>query len=75
MGLFGLYFTEQKPVRYYREVMQANIQKFIVFFQKLLDLGIYIAPSAFEAGFLSLAHKAQDIDRTLDAFDEALAQL
>lgn len=75
VGLFGLYFIEQKPVHYYREIMQMNVQKFIVFFQKLLNLGVYIAPSAFEAGFLSLAHNAQDIDRTLNAFDKALAQI
>ena len=67
--------TEQKEVTSYAEVMKCDTEKFKVFFHKMLDLGVYLAPSAFEAGFMSLAHTDEDIAKTLEAADIAFAAL
>ena len=74
-GMFGIFFTEQKEVTSYAEVMKCDTEKFKVFFHKMLDLGVYLAPSAFEAGFMSLAHTDEDIAKTLEAADLAFAAL
>lgn len=74
-GMFGLFFTKQKQVTSYQDVMNCDTEKFKVFFHKMLEQGIYLAPSAFEAGFMSLAHSDQDIERTLQAADIAFAAL
>ena len=74
-GMFGIFFTEQPQVTSYAEVMQCDTEKFKVFFHKMLDQGVYLAPSAFEAGFMSLAHSEQDIEKTLAAADVAFAAL
>ena len=73
--MFGIFFTEQPQVTSYAEVMQCDTEKFKVFFHKMLDQGVYLAPSAFEAGFMSLAHSEQDIEKTLAAADVAFAAL
>ncbi|MGC7560467.1 glutamate-1-semialdehyde 2,1-aminomutase [Pasteurella sp. PK-2025] len=74
-GMFGLFFTEQTSVSSYQEVMACDTAKFNTFFHAMLEQGVYLAPSAFEAGFMSLAHTEQDIDRTLQAADHAFAEL
>ena len=74
-GMFGIFFTEQKEVTSYAEVMKCDTEKFKAFFHKMLDLGVYLAPSAFEAGFMSLAHTDEDIAKTLEAADIAFAAL
>lgn len=74
-GMFGIFFTEQPQVTSYAEVMLCDTEKFKVFFHKMLDQGVYLAPSAFEAGFMSLAHSEQDIEKTLAAADVAFAAL
>ena len=74
-GMFGIFFTEQPQVTSYAEVMQCDTEKFKVFFHKMLDQGVYLAPSAFEAGFMSLAHSEQDIEKPLAAADVAFAAL
>ncbi|RGE48001.1 glutamate-1-semialdehyde aminotransferase [Mannheimia granulomatis] len=74
-GMFALFFTEQKAVNNFQEVMKCDAAKFNRFFHLMLEEGIYLAPSAFEAGFMSLAHSDADIARTLDAADKAFAQL
>ena len=51
--------------------MKCDTEKFKVFFHKMLDQGVYLAPSAFEAGFMSLAHTNEDIEKTLAAADIA----
>lgn len=66
-GMFGLFFTDAKQVTCYQDVMQCNTERFKRFFHLMLEQGIYIAPSAFEAGFMSLAHTAEDIQRTIEA--------
>ncbi|HGO5846895.1 TPA: glutamate-1-semialdehyde 2,1-aminomutase [Mannheimia haemolytica] len=74
-GMFGLFFTEQKAVNNFQEVMKCDAAKFNRFFHLMLEQGVYLAPSAFEAGFMSLAHSDGDIARTLEAADKAFAQL
>jgi glutamate-1-semialdehyde 2,1-aminomutase len=65
-GMFGLYFRETPPTSYI-EVMQCDKQAFNRFFHAMLDEGIYLAPSAFEAGFVSAAHSEDDIKATVSA--------
>ena len=68
-GLFGIYFTGEPVIHYYEQVMTCHLQNFTKFFNGLLDHGVYLAPSAYEAGFMSLAHTEQDIHQTLKAVD------
>jgi len=65
-GMFGLYFAATPPTSY-AEVMQMDKDKFNRFFHAMLDHGVYLAPSAFEAGFVSAAHSEADIAATIDA--------
>lgn len=74
-GMFGLFFTEQKAITNFQEVMKCDAAKFNRFFHLMLEQGVYLAPSAFEAGFMSLSHSDEDIARTLEAADKAFAQL
>ena len=74
-GMFGLFFTEQTEVTNFQEVMKCDAEKFNRFFHLMLEQGVYLAPSAFEAGFMSLAHSDEDIQATLAAADKAFAQL
>lgn len=74
-GMFGFFFTDRPRVSSYQDVMACDIQRFNLFFHQMLAQGIYLAPSAFEAGFMSLAHSEQDIERTLEAADVAFASL
>jgi glutamate-1-semialdehyde 2,1-aminomutase len=66
-GMFGLFFTGDAPVTGYGQVMACDVGRFRRFFHAMLDAGVYLAPSAFEAGFVSAAHGAAEIDATLDA--------
>lgn len=74
-GMFGLFFTEQTEVTSFQEVMKCDAAKFNRFFHLMLEQGIYLAPSAFEAGFMSLAHSDADIEATLQAADKAFSVL
>ena len=74
-GMFGLFFTEQPEVTSFKEVMKCDAAKFNRFFHLMLEQGIYLAPSAFEAGFMSLAHSDEDIEATLQAADKAFSAL
>lgn len=74
-GMFGLFFTEQTAVESYQDVMKCDVQAFNTFFHKMLEKGIYLAPSAFEAGFMSLAHSDDDIQHTLAMADLVFAQM
>jgi glutamate-1-semialdehyde 2,1-aminomutase len=66
-GMFGFVFTDGGPVRSFAQVAAADIDRFKRFFHGMLDEGIYLAPSAFEAGFVSAAHSDDDIDATVAA--------
>ncbi len=66
-GMFGFFFTDVSPVTSFAEVMACDGDRFRAFFHGMLDEGIYLAPSSFEAGFVSAAHTEEDIEVTLDA--------
>jgi glutamate-1-semialdehyde 2,1-aminomutase len=74
-GMFGFIFTDNAPVRHFAQVAAANVDRFKAFFHAMLAAGIYLAPSAFEAGFVSAAHGDDEISATLDAARKALAVL
>lgn len=73
-GMFGLYFSASNPTSY-AEMMQADKTAFNKFFHSMLDSGIYLGPSAFEAGFVSAAHTDADIEQTVQAATSAFAGL
>ncbi|QKJ66249.1 glutamate-1-semialdehyde 2,1-aminomutase [Deefgea piscis] len=72
-GMFGVYFAEVVPTSF-ADVMASDRTRFNAFFHAMLDQGIYLAPSAFEAGFVSAAHSDADIDATLAAAKIALSR-
>jgi len=74
-GMFGLVFTADGPVRSYAQVAAADVGRFRKFFHGMLDEGVYMAPSAFEAGFVSAAHSDDDIDATVAAARKVFATL
>ncbi|MGK7940463.1 MAG: glutamate-1-semialdehyde 2,1-aminomutase [Crocosphaera sp.] len=73
-AMFGLFFTEG-PVRNYDDAKKSDIAKFGRFHRGMLERGVYLAPSQFEAGFTSLAHTKEDIERTLAAAKDVLSTL
>lgn len=73
-GMFGLYFRA-KPPQNFAEVMQCDVQAFNRFFHAMLEQGIYFAPSAFEAGFVSSAHGDPEIQLTIDAAHRYFARI
>ncbi|HUW29092.1 MAG TPA: glutamate-1-semialdehyde 2,1-aminomutase [Sulfuriferula sp.] len=73
-GMFGLYFRATAP-QTYAEVMECDKEAFNRFFHAMLDAGVYFAPSAFEAGFVSAAHGDAELEATLAAADRVFAQM
>jgi len=73
--MFGGFFTEDKPVTTYAQVMASNIEQFNRFFHSMLEAGVYLAPASYEAGFMSAAHSDEDIEQTLAAAAGAFAEL
>jgi glutamate-1-semialdehyde 2,1-aminomutase len=74
-GMFGLYFSKQKDIHSFDDVMACDVERFREFFHLMLEQGVYLAPSAFEAGFISSAHGEAEIQATLDAAERAFARL
>lgn len=72
-GMFGFFFNEG-PVHNYEDAKKSDLSKFARFHRGMLEHGIYLAPSQFEAGFTSLAHTEADIDRTLEAARTVMSQ-
>ena len=66
-SMFGLFFTSEKDIHGYAQVMACDSQRFARFFHAMLDAGVYLAPSAYEAGFVSAAHGERELALTLDA--------
>ena len=66
-GMFGFVFTDARSVRRFDQVAAGDIERFKKFFHGMLDEGVYLAPSAFEAGFVSAAHGDDEIDATITA--------
>ena len=73
-GMFGIYFSERVPENY-AQIMAGNKERFNQFFHAMLDAGVYLAPSAFEAGFVSAMHNDAVIDETISAARGAFAKL
>ena len=73
-GMFGFVFTEGGPVRSFSQVSAANIERFKLFFHGMLAEGVYLAPSAYEAGFVSAAHGDDEIEGTLAAAAKVMGQ-
>ena len=74
-GMFGFFFTDAERVTGFADVQQCDLERFKTFFHGMLDRGIYLAPSAFEAGFLSITHDEGVIDETLAAMDATFAAM
>ena len=74
-GMFGLFFTEQGSIERFDQVMQCDVERFKRFFHGMLEQGVYLAPSAFEAGFVSSAHGEREIELTLEAARKVLRSL
>ncbi|GAB6034643.1 glutamate-1-semialdehyde 2,1-aminomutase [Galenea microaerophila] len=74
-GMFGYFFNPNKAVRRFDQVTQGNMEQFKQFYHGMLDEGIYLAPSAFEAGFISAAHSDEDIETTIAAAEKVMQTL
>mgnify|MGYP000492361550 FL=1 len=74
-GMFGLFFTDQSRISSFADVMACDSERFNRFFHAMLDQGVYLAPSAFEAGFVSAAHSDEDIQATIAAARKAFAKV
>jgi glutamate-1-semialdehyde 2,1-aminomutase len=74
-GMFGLFFSSTSPISSYARVMNCDIERFKKFFHGMLDEGVYLAPSAFEAGFISSVHSDADIDATIAAARRVFSKL
>jgi len=73
-GMFGFFLRDQ-PVRNFADAKEADHERFSRLHRAMLERGVYLAPSGFEAGFTSLAHSDNDIDTTLDAFRESFWEI
>ena len=73
--MFGIFFTENQYVKTYADVLTGNNTFFVKFFKEMLQRGIYLAPSPFEAGFLSIKHDSEIIATTLHAANEAFQKV
>jgi len=75
-GMFGLFFTEEQVITSFNQVVErCSVERFNLFFHGMLNEGIYLAPSAFEAGFVSSVHSKDDLDATIAAAGKVLASL
>ena len=74
-GMFGLYFSGADNILTFEDVMASDAERFKIFFHKMLEQGVYFAPSAYEAGFASIAHGDTELQLTLDAAERAFAAL
>jgi glutamate-1-semialdehyde 2,1-aminomutase len=74
-GMFGLFFTDSTAVTNFKETSQCDVERFKKFYHLMLAEGVYLAPSAYEAGFVSSAHSDADIQNTIDCAARALAKL
>ena len=73
-GMFGVFFSSD-PVKDYQGAKDADVEKFNAFHRKMLELGIYLAPSAFEAGFISSEHTEAHLDQTLECAEKVIKEI
>jgi glutamate-1-semialdehyde 2,1-aminomutase len=74
-GMFGFFFTDEKEITNYAQVVNCDQERFKKFFHGMLEHGVYLAPSAFETAFISAAHGDAEIQATLDAAEQVFATL
>jgi len=74
-GMFGIFFTSDEQVSNFAQSTACNQTQFKAFFHAMLARGVYLAPSAFEAGFVSAAHSDEDIENTITAAGEAFREI
>lgn len=74
-GMFGLFFTDKKEIRNFDDAVACNVERFKQFFHLMLEGGVYLAPSAYEAGFVSAAMGEAELKITLDAAEKAFKAL
>jgi glutamate-1-semialdehyde 2,1-aminomutase len=74
-GMFGIFFTDAPRVRNFYQASSCDLDRFRLFFHGMLNAGVYLAPSAFETGFVSSAHSEEDIRATLDAAGQVFSGL
>ncbi len=74
-GMFGIFFSKEAHISNYQQATQCDIEAFKRFFHLMLEQGVYLAPSAYEAGFLSIAHSDADLEYTIAAAKKAFLQL
>lgn len=72
-GMFGCFFSPEETIQSFEQVMACDVEQFKKYFHAMLNNGVYLAPSAFEAGFISAAHGEDEIQKTLDAAEIAFA--
>ena len=71
-GMFGLYFSGEKEIVNFEQSGAVDVDMFKCFFHAMLEKGVYLAPSAYEAGFVSSAHSEEHIEATINAARESL---
>jgi glutamate-1-semialdehyde 2,1-aminomutase len=74
-GMFGFFFTTEKNIRRFAQVTQGDMERFKAFYHGMLNEGIYLAPSAYEAGFISIQHTAADIENSIAAAKRVMQTL
>lgn len=74
-GMFGFFFSEEKNIRRFAQVAKGDMERFKKFYHGMLDEGVYLAPSAYEAGFVSSQHTDADIEDTIAAARKVMATL
>ncbi|AEG31206.1 glutamate-1-semialdehyde 2,1-aminomutase [Thiomicrospira cyclica] len=74
-GMFGFFFSEEKSISRFAQVTQGHMERFKRFYHGMLQEGVYLAPSAYEAGFISIMHTEEDIAKTIAAADKVMATL
>jgi glutamate-1-semialdehyde 2,1-aminomutase len=74
-GMFGFFFSEEKNISNFQQVSRCDGERFKRFYHLMLEQGVYLAPSAFEAGFVSSKHNDALVDKSIAAAEKAFAQL
>ena len=74
-GMFGFFFSEEDTITRFEQVTQCNLERFKTFYHKMLEAGVYLAPSAYEAGFVSSAHGDLELEQTIEAARKVMKQL
>ena len=74
-GMFGLFFTNEKTIDSFEKVINCNKEHYNIFFHGMLEEGIYLAPSSYEAGFVSSSHSDDDIKLTIDTAEKIFKKI